>query len=127
MKPAPHRFFHFHSFKVRNWKNAMNVGASPRFHSSVRAVCMDIVLLKQSWKGNTLPRHNGITGVMHNVAVLGDAQTCLSKEMQAQLLHTSVRWVRVRTCARACVLGGVINKEAIFRDALFNNGEPISS
>lgn len=120
------RFFHFPSSKVRKWKNATICEASPRFHIGVRAVCTDIVLLKQSWKENTLPRHNGITGVMHSVVALGKLILALAKECKRSS-YTSARWVRVHTCAHACVLGGVINKEAIFRDALFNNSGPISS
>lgn len=85
----------------------MKSEASPRFHISVRmhAVRMDIGLLKQSWKENILRRHNGITGVMHNAAILGKLILALAKKCQRSS-NTSVLWVRVRRCARPCMLGG---------------------
>lgn len=103
----------------------MKCEALPRFHIGICAVCIDIVLLKQSWKENILPRHNGITGVMHSLVVLGKLTLAEAKKCKRSS-YTSERWVRVRTCTRVHV-GGVINKEAILRDALFNNSRPISS
>lgn len=49
----------------------MQCEASISLPIGVPAVCMDIVLLKQFWKENILPRYNIITGVSHSVVALG--------------------------------------------------------
>lgn len=98
----------------------MKCEASPRFHIAVRAACMAIVLLKQSWKKNIFPTQWNYW-CYAQCSCIGQTHTCLSKEMQAQLLH------QCTVGESAFVLGGVINKEEIFKDALFNNSGPISS
>lgn len=48
-------FFNFPSFKVRNWKNAMNCAASPRFHSGVRVYgyCIIKTILEREYTPQT--------------------------------------------------------------------------
>lgn len=48
----------------------MKCEALVSLHIGMPAVCMDIVLLKQFWKENILPRHNIITAVAHSVLAL---------------------------------------------------------